>query len=172
MESVVIMRNKIKKENIFGIISVVIIILLLFILNKVIDCADDKIKKKDSIIDRYSKYFYLCSSWLDARGKNIEIADYLNGNNIYTVGVYGMADIGYKLCKELSKNNKVEVKFVMDRNISIDTMFAPIIKIDDVLPEVDAIIVTPIHIFNSIEGELKERTGIPIISLEDIIYNL
>lgn len=156
-------------------IVLVLLILIIFeicIIKKIIEYSNNSISKKEKDINRYSRYYYMCSSWLDAKSKGREVADYLNERNICTIGVYGMADIGYKLCKELSKSSNIKIQFVMDRNISIDTMFAPLVKNDDVIPNVDAIIVTPIHVFNSIEADLIKKTNNKIISLEDIIYNL
>ena len=42
----------------------------------------------------------------------------------------------------------------------------------DQLTEVDAVVVTPIVFFNEIEKELSEKLDCPIISLEDILYEI
>ena len=43
---------------------------------------------------------------------------------------------------------------------------------DDELESVDAIIVTPIYYFEEIEGKLVEKVDCPIISIEDIMYEV
>lgn len=172
MESVVEMIIEIIKNNWLQILSLIIIVLLICVLKKVIDSSDKKINSICKDVERYSKYFYLYSSWLDARNKGKKISDYLVTSNIKSVAVYGMADIGYKVCKELAESKVIELRFIMDKIIPIDTAFAPAIKDWNNIPKVDAIIVTPIHVYGAIENELKQKTEAKIISLEDIIYNL
>ena len=43
---------------------------------------------------------------------------------------------------------------------------------EDFLEEVDVIVVTAIHYFDEIESMLGEKVDYPIISLEDIIYEI
>ena len=44
--------------------------------------------------------------------------------------------------------------------------------VEEVLPKVDAIIVTPVYFFDEIKDMLQKKTVCRIISLEDVIYKL
>lgn len=44
------------------------------------------------------------------------------------------------------------------------------LKPDDTLPDVDAIIVTAFFFFDEIEQELEDKIDCPIISIEDVVY--
>ena len=45
-----------------------------------------------------------------------------------------------------------------------------VLKPDDTLPDVDAIIVTAFFFFDEIEQELEDKIDCPIISIEDVVY--
>ena len=47
-----------------------------------------------------------------------------------------------------------------------------IVSIDDDLEEVDAVVVTAITFFDEIEEKLSQKIDCPIISLEDILYEI
>ena len=53
-------------------------------------------------------------------------------------------------------------------------MFADIevMSPDDVLPEVDAVIVTPVFFFDEIEELLVSKMNADIVSIEDILYEV
>lgn len=138
---------------------------------KTINAADAKIREKDREIEKFKLYFYLYSSWIDAKRRGKSVAEYLKGENIKTVAIYGMGDIGTKLCKEL-QGTDITIKYVMDQGISIDTSYAPIKKLNENLPIVDAIVITPVNAYSQIRDSLSDKTNSNIISIEDIIFNL
>ena len=43
---------------------------------------------------------------------------------------------------------------------------------DDDLPEVDLIVVTPVHYFDEIEEMLADKVDCPVISIEDVVYEV
>ena len=56
--------------------------------------------------------------------------------------------------------------------MTLDTTFAPRIRLDEELPKVDAIIVTPINVFPQIKAMLSAKADCTIVSIEDIIFGL
>ena len=62
--------------------------------------------------------------------------------------------------------------YAIDKNS--DKIFASIdvLSPDDSLPEVDAVIVTPIFFFDEIEEVLVTKTEADILSIEDILYEV
>lgn len=65
----------------------------------------------------------------------------------------------------------MEIKYGIDKNI-LDNEYLSILRPQDELKEVDAIIVTVISEYESIENLLKKKIKCQIFSLEDIIYSM
>lgn len=142
-----------------------------YYLVKVVNAADKKIDAKEAEMRKYKLYYNLCSCWVGAKQRGRSIAEYLEHENMNIIAVYGMGDIGIRFCKEL-QGTKINIKYVMDQNMTLDTTFAPRIKLDEELPKVDAIIVTPINSFSQIRDILAAKTDCAIVSIEDIIFGL
>lgn len=70
------------------------------------------------------------------------------------------------------ENSNVKVMYAVDKNA--DRIFADVdvLTPDERLPEVDAVIVTPITFFDEIEDCLSEKLDCPILSMEDILYEV
>ena len=79
--------------------------------------------------------------------------------------------VGETLVDEL-KNSNITVLYGIDQKA--DSIYADvdIVFIEDELQEVDAIVVTAITFFDEIEEKLSEKMDCPIISLEDILYEV
>ena len=92
-------------------------------------------------------------------------------NDYKTVAIYGMKELGERLYDEL-KDTGIEVKYMIDKNA--DTIYADVdvVEPEDTLEEVDVIVVTAIHYFDEIEEALAEKIDCPVISLEDIVFEL
>ena len=97
-------------------------------------------------------------------------------NNIKNIAIYGMGTLGELFYNEI-KGTGVKVNYFIDKNA--DTLYygvddIAVVGLDDIAnqDEVDAIIVTPIFDFDTIESDLEEVTDISLISLEDIIYGI
>ena len=82
-----------------------------------------------------------------------------------------MKELGERLYDEL-RDSEVEVKYIIDKNA--DAIYADIdvLTPEDELEEVDAIVVTAIHYFDEIEEMLEQKVDCPILSLEDIVYEI
>ena len=75
------------------------------------------------------------------------------------------------LAEELMESD-IRIKYGIDKNA--DNIYADfdIVTPDSDLEKVDAIVVTPITFFDEIENMLTDKTDCPIISLEDILYQV
>ena len=114
------------------------------------------------------EFYFLLTKWMMARQKNRTVGDYLKNNSINTVAIYGMKELGEILLHELETSG-VKVEYLIDK--SADSIFADIkiVKPNDNLEEVDAVIVTAIHYYNDIKNDLSKKLACPILSLEDIV---
>ena len=92
-------------------------------------------------------------------------------NGYKTVAIYGMKELGERLYDEL-KNSEIAVKYVIDQNADAIYADVDVVAPEDSLEDVDVVVVTAIHYFEEIESMLGEKVDYPIISLEDIIYEI
>lgn len=95
-------------------------------------------------------------------------ADYLErelcAKKIKTVAIYGYAKLGKKLEEELEKT-KICVKYIIDQKASLLNSQKPIYTLEDTLEKVDAVIVTPIDLYESIYQKLEEKCKAEILDL-------
>lgn len=142
------------------------------VLHKVI-IQGNKAKKGDLYIispKRFEIGFQLMSKWLRLKNEGISLKEYFTDNEILTVAIYGMGELGERLYEELC-NNKINVSYAIDRIAEKKSIYGlKIVKPDEFLEEVDAIIVTPVQDYTSIEETLEKKTTAQIVSLEDVIY--
>ena len=82
-----------------------------------------------------------------------------------------MSYAGEALLDEL-KDSKVKVVYGIDQNADSIYTDVDIVSADDDLEDVDAIVVTAITFFDEIEDKLSNKVSCPIISLEDILYEV
>ena len=82
-----------------------------------------------------------------------------------------MSYAGETFADEL-QGSDVKIKYGIDKKA--DTIYAEfdVISPDEELEEVDAIVVTSITFFDEIEELLSKKVDCPIISLEDILYEV
>jgi lactate dehydrogenase-like 2-hydroxyacid dehydrogenase len=131
-------------------------------------------KRLDKMEDSTKKqltFYNLLIAWLELKQEGRELSEYFEFNNIKTIAVYGMKELGERLVREL-KGSGIEIKYIIDKNIdNIDTSL-PKYKPDDTLEEVDAVVVTAVYYYQDIEETLSKKMDCQIISLEDVVYGL
>lgn len=117
--------------------------------------------------DKYFVYYNLLNKWMKQKEKGTSAAEKLHQRGIREIAVYGMGDIAKHLQQELAGTD-VTVKYAIDRSvrsvIDIDT-YLP----DSELPQVDAVIVTPILDYKAIAEFLRPKMPCPIICITDLI---
>ena len=87
------------------------------------------------------------------------------------IAIYGMSYAGETLLQEL-KGTEIEVSYGIDKNEKGIYSDINVVSIDKIEEDVDAIVVTAITYFNEIENTLSEKVSCPILSLEDILYEI
>ena len=109
------------------------------------------------------------NQWIIDKQNVKELKDFFLTNGYKEIAIYGMSYLGERLVDELADSD-ITVKYAIDRNA--DDIYASfeVLKPDDTLPDVDAIIVTAFFFFDEIEQELEDKIDCPIISIEDVVY--
>ena len=129
----------------------------------------DKTKKVQSMSDKHLALFLMMNQWVKVKQEGKGLAVETNGYK--KIAIYGMSYAGETLVDEL-KNTGITVAYGIDKRA--DSLYADldIVSMEDGLGDVDAIVVTAITFFDEIEEQLLEKIDCPILSLEDILYEV
>lgn len=133
--------------------------------------ASDEIEKKKAMSDKHLALFLMMNQWVKVKQAGKSLATYFENNNYRKIAVYGMSYAGETLIDEL-KGSGITVAYGIDKKA--DSIYADvdIVSAEDSLENVDAVVVTAITFFDEIEGKLSEKLDCPILSLEDILYEV
>ncbi len=123
------------------------------------------------VADKNLDIFLLFDQWLEKKQKGICLSSYFEKYGYKNIAIYGMGKVGQRLVDELQKSD-VKVDYVIDKNADYVHTDMKVYRPEDDLPGVDAVIVTPISYFFPIKNQLKDKVDCPIISAEDIAYEI
>lgn len=132
---------------------------------------EDSNTKIQKMSDKHLALFLLMNQWVKVKQEGKNLATYFEANGYNKIAVYGMSYAGETFVEELRETD-IEVVYGIDKNA--DGIYADIdvVSMDDELKEVDAVVVTAVTFFDEIEKRLSEKVSCPIISLEDILYEV
>lgn len=154
-----------------------VVSIILFLIGAIVGAiAEIKIllNKKNKFQELSDKNFTLMSllnQWLKTKQEGKVLTEYFKKRKIECIAIYGMSYIGERLYNEL-KNSDIQVKYAIDRNL--DGIYAEIdiFSPEEELATVDAVVVTAVFYYDEIKAMLKEKLNCPILSLEDILYEI
>ncbi|MCI8769707.1 MAG: hypothetical protein HFH73_00955 [Lachnospiraceae bacterium] len=126
---------------------------------------------KSMKINKFKGYYSLLVQWFELRQKGKKLEQFFIENGYQVIAIYGMGELGKCLYEELKDIQGVEIKYGIDQE-SAYCGELEIRSLDDLLPDVDAIIVTPIFAYNEIEEILRQKTHSSIVSLDDVLYGI
>lgn len=129
------------------------------------------LNKVRSMSDKHFALFQMMNQWVKVKQEGKNLSKYFEDNGYKRIAIYGMSYAGETLIDEL-KNTNVEVVYGIDRRSESLYADIDIVSIDDSLENVDAVVVTAITFFDEIEEILCEKLDCPIISLEDVLYEV
>lgn len=129
------------------------------------------IEQKAEKVDKFKSYYNMLNQWLILKqeGKNLET--YFKDNGYHTIAIYGMGEMGNRLYDEL-KDTSIQVKYAIDKDAASTYSELEVLEPEDNLPEADAVVVSAIFAFDEIEDNLADKFTCPIISLEDVVYEV
>lgn len=128
-------------------------------------------RKIKGLAEKHLSLFLMMNQWVKVKqeGKNLSV--YFDKNNYKKIAVYGMSYAGETLIEELRGTN-IEIAYAIDKNANSIYSDINVVTMEDNLEEVDAIVVTAITFFDEIEEQLQSKADCPVISLEDILYEV
>lgn len=137
-------------------------------------------KQVEGITEKYNRtraYLDVTNQWVSNQQNGKKLESYFKKNHISSIAIYGMGSLGELLYNEL-KDSDICVKCFVDRYAQVLSYGLDGLPL--MLPEqmaetaaVDAVIVTPVHVFEQVEQTLKE-SGVQenIISLQTVVYEV
>lgn len=133
--------------------------------------TEDETNKARNLSDKHLALFLLMNQWVKVKQEGKSIASYLKEKGYNRIAIYGMSYVGETLISEL-ENTDIEIAYGIDKNA--EGIFADIdvFTVDDILVPVDAVVVTAITFYDEIEEMLSDKIDCPILSLEDVLYEI
>lgn len=131
----------------------------------------EKLTERDKMSDKHLTLFLMMNQWVRNYQERRELYLFFEKKGYKKIAIYGLSYVGETLLNEL-KNTDIQVDYAVDRNIGREIEGVKVYSPEDMLENVDAIIVTAIMSFDEIKEKLEEKVTCPIISLEDIIYEI
>lgn len=128
-------------------------------------------QRQKGLADKHLALYLMMNQWVKVKQENRSIAAYLENKGYKKIAIYGMNYAGETLYSELA-DSVVKVQYGIDRKASEKYSEIEVISPEDNLPDVDAVIVTAITFFDEIEENLKRKLSCPILSLEDVLYEV
>lgn len=128
-------------------------------------------EKVKSMSDKHLALFLMMNQWVKVKQDGKNLSEYFEKNGYQKIAVYGMSHAGETLINEL-KNTKTEVLYGIDKNANCIYSDIPVVSMEDELEQVDAVVVTAIAFFDEIEEALGAKMDCPVLSLEDILYEV
>lgn len=121
--------------------------------------------------EKYLALYLMMNQWVKVKQEGKKLSSYFEEKDYFKIAIYGMSYAGERLVEEL-KDSNIEVKYGIDKNADSIYSDVDMVTMDDYLEEVDVIVVTAITYFDEIEEKLSSKVQCPIISLEDILFEV
>lgn len=128
------------------------------------------VAEKESKVSKFKSYYNMLNQWLILKQEGKDLIQYFTDNNYKKIAIYGMGEMGNRLYDEL-KDSDIKIAYAIDKNIAAYSELE-ILDVDDDFPEVDVIVVSAIFAFEEVDDELSEKISCPIVSLEDVVYEI
>lgn len=157
------------KKSIISILSASIGILIGVVRTR--KMMNIKVTNMEELSDKHLSLFLMMNQWVKIKQEGKTLSSYFEKKGYYKIAIYGMSYAGETLVEEL-KQSSIKVEYGIDKRSENIYADFKILSPEDILEDVDAIVVTSIKYFYEIEELLSEKVVCPILSLEDIVYEM
>lgn len=130
-----------------------------------------KVEQKSEKVDKFKGYYNMLNQWLTLKQEGKNLSEYFKNNEYKTIAIYGMGEMGNRLYDEL-KDTDIQIKYAVDKDAASTYSELDVIEPDDDFSEVDVMVVTATFAFDEIEGKISNKVDFPIVSLEDVVYEI
>lgn len=130
----------------------------------------DQVDNMHKTSDKHLALFLMMNQWVRVKQDGKTLFPYFEKYGYKKIAIYGMSYAGKTLLREL-QNSEIEIVCGIDQREGMNSEIA-MVTMDDSWPDMDVIVVTAITFFEEIKENLSEKVSCPIISLEDILFEL
>lgn len=161
------------KKTIWGILGIVgglvggVMMSIKFIVKPTIN----ELKKARELASKHLDLYMLMNDWVYVKQHGKNLADFFERNSYKKIAIYGMNYVGKALVQELEGTN-IDVVAGIDKAASDIVGNVKVYTPDNFSAEVDAVVVTPITYFDDIADMMETKVTCPILSIEDIIFEM
>lgn len=131
----------------------------------------DDVKREKALADKHLALFCLMNQWVKVKQEGKNLASYFERKGYKKIAIYGMSYAGETLVDEL-RDSGISIAYGIDKNAKSIYSELEVLTMEHELKPVDAVVVTAITFFDDIEEKLSEKVDFPIISLEDVLYEV
>ncbi len=132
---------------------------------------DNRVMEKQELSDKHLALFLMMNQWVKVKQDGKNLSSYFEQEGYKKIAIYGMHYAGETLVEELMGTG-IDVKYGIDKNAEKIFVDFDVVTPDSQLDEVDAVVVSSITFFDEIKDMLSDKVDCPIISLEDILYQI
>lgn len=132
---------------------------------------ENKAQKWQQMSDKHLALFLMMNQWVKVKQEGKKLSEYFGRKNYKNIAIYGMSFAGETLMDEL-KDSQICVKYGIDKKAVRINKEIDVVTLENELEEVDVVVVTAITFFDEIVEQLREKVNCPILSLEDILYEV
>jgi len=119
-------------------------------------------------LQKQRQFYWTLTRWLESEISGVKITEWLSRKGYREIVVYGYAEIGKLLVKEIADSKDMEIKYILDKKVICDDKF-PVYRPLKGLEKPDCVVVTAIYYFDEIKEELKGIGFENIISIKDMV---
>lgn len=130
-----------------------------------------RINEKQEINDKIVLYYRIFNQWISIYQEGKSLKNFFKNNNYKSIAIYGMKELGERLYDEL-RDSDIIVKYIIDKNAGEIYADIDVVTPEDNLEPVDVIVVTATFYYDEIKNMLREKVDYPVVSLEDILYEI
>lgn len=137
-----------------------------------VKCEEKEYARAIGESKRYKKKFDLVYQWMKLKQNNIELIEFFEDRKLTSIALYGVGDLGRLIYNEL-KAYKI-IKCGIDRQADkAELDGAPVYSLKSINQKVDAIVITPVLITDTIEDNIYNALGEQTtFTFEEILFDL
>ncbi len=136
---------------------------------------EDRTIELEERLQKQILFYWILTKWMDRKIKGQNIVEVLGTRGYTKIAVYGYAELGQLLCKEILQGGMC-VEYVLDKTVEkTGIRKLPIYRPDEIknskqeLLQVDVVIVTAVYYFEEIKRELTETGYRNVISMRALL---
>lgn len=131
----------------------------------------ESLKDARNMSNKHLSLFLMMNQWVNVKQEGKNLASYFEKNGYSKIAIYGMSYAGKTLYNELSGTG-IEVAYGIDQKAVSIYADIDIVSPDDALDDVDVIVVAAITFFDEVKDKLSGKVSCPIVSLENVVYEV